>query len=84
MVEQKRRQRATAGFRSLIVAYRCPRSFASIEKIGSDLTGLMQNGPDQDEIRLLDVKHRMGLKVEATKAWHDLVGRSSDTRKVGK
>ena len=60
------------------------RSLTSAKKIGSDLTGLMQNDPNQDEIRLLGVKHRMGLKVEATKAWHDLICQSSDTRKVGK
>jgi hypothetical protein len=59
------------------------RSFTLIEKIGSDLSGQMQNGPNQNEIRLHGVKHRMGLKMEATNAWHDLVRQSSDTREVG-
>src|SRR5208337_2220974 len=45
---------------------------ASIEKIGLDLSGLMQNGADQDKARLFDVKHCMSLKAEATKTGRDL------------
>jgi hypothetical protein len=56
---------------------------ASIEKIGLGLSGLMQNGADQDKARLLGVKHRMSLKAEATKTGRDLVHGPPDAGKAG-
>ncbi len=56
---------------------------ASIEKIGLDLSGLMQNGADHDEARLLGVKHRMSLKAEATKPGRDRLHNPPDTGKAG-
>ncbi len=54
----------------------------SIEKIGLDLSGLMQNSADQDEVRLLGVKHVMSLKPKATNTERHIDGDPADAGKT--
>jgi hypothetical protein len=55
----------------------------SIEQIGPDLPGLVQNGPDQDKAGFLCVEHRMRLKAEATKTERDLIDSPPNAGEVG-
>jgi len=59
------------------------RFVASIEEIGLYLSGLMQNGADEDEARLLCVKHCVSLKAEAAKAGRDFGDGPADAGKAG-
>jgi hypothetical protein len=55
---------------------------ASIEEIGFDLSGLMQNGTDQNKARLLAIEHCMSLEAEATNTGRDLVHGPTNVGKV--
>ena len=54
-----------------------------IEEIGLDLSGLVQNGADQDEVRLLGIEQCMCREAEATETGRDLVHGPTDAGKVG-